>query len=108
MCSNYMQQLGIDHDQIDTQLMVLVMKGVCTMNNMCYQTTNASPLISLSNGINSITSEIARLVSLGYLLEYDTQPFEPILCNPQGAVSKPDNKAFRRVSDNGFPQGYHV
>jgi hypothetical protein len=30
-------------DKIDKQLMVLVMKGVCTMNNMCYQTTNASP-----------------------------------------------------------------
>jgi hypothetical protein len=100
---SYMQQLGID--KIDKQLMILVMKGVCTMNNMCYQTTNASPLISLSDGIDSITSEIARLVGLGYLLEYDSQPFEPILCNPQGAVIKADNKTFRRISDNGFPQG---
>ena len=85
--------------------MVLVMKGVCTMNNMCYQTTTASPLISLSDGVDSITSEIARLVSLGYLLEYDTQPFEPILCNPHGSVVKSDNKTYRRISDNGFPQG---
>jgi hypothetical protein len=100
---SYMQQLGID--KVDKQLMILVMKGACTMNNMCYQTTNASPLISLSDGINSITSEIARPVSLGYLLEYDSQPFEPILCNPQGAVIKADNKTFRRISDNGFPQG---
>jgi ribA/ribD-fused uncharacterized protein len=99
----YIQQLGLD--KIDKQLVILVMKGVCTMNNMCYQTTNASPLISLSDGIGSITSEIARLVGLGYLLEYDSQPFEPILCNPQGAVIKSDNKTFRRISDNGFPQG---
>ena len=103
---DYMEKLGID--TVDKQLVVMVMEGVCTLNNMAHQTTNASPLISLAEGITSITSEIARLVELGYLLEYDSQPFEPIICNPQGARIKADGSTWRRISDNGFPQGIMI
>ena len=103
---DYMKKLGID--TVDKQLMIMVTKGVCTLNNMAHQTTNASPLISLAEGITSITSEIARLVELGYLLEYDSQPFEPIICNPQGARIKADGSTWRRISDNGFPQGIMI
>ena len=103
---DYMRKLGID--TVDKQLMIMVTKGVCTLNNMAHQTTNASPLISLAEGITSITSEIARLVELGYLLEYDSQPFEPIICNPQGARIKADGSTWRRISDNGFPQGIMI
>lgn len=62
------------------------------------------PLLSLADGIGSISKELARLVSAGYLRKHSSQPTWPWYTIPNGAVPKAGSDVYRRISDNGNPQ----
>ena len=64
----------------------------------------APPLLSLADGIGSISEELARLVSAGYLRKCSSQPTWPLYTIPNGAVPKAGSEVYRRVSYNGNPQ----
>ena len=55
----------------DQQLVCHLNFGVCSMANLDYTSTLAPPLLSMAEGIGSISSEIQRLVGLSYLAEFD-------------------------------------
>ena len=64
----------------------------------------APPLLSLADGIESISNELARLVDAGYLRKHSKQPTRPWYTIPNGAVPKAESDVWRRISDNGNPQ----
>ena len=90
---------------IDDQQLVSHMKhGVCSGVQLDHLSMLAPPLLSLADGLESISSELARLVDAGYLRKHSKQPTWPWYTIPNGAVPKAGSDVWRRISDNGNPQ----
>ena len=90
---------------IDDQQLVSHMKhGVCSGVQLDHLSMLAPPLLSLADGLESISSELARLVDSGYLRRHSKRPTWPWYTIPNGAVPKAGSDVWRRISDNGSPQ----
>ena len=91
-------------DITDQQLVSHMRHGVCSGVQLDHLTMLAPPLLSLADGIESISQELARLVDAGYLRKHSRQPTWPWYTIPNGAVPKAGSDVWRRISDNGNPQ----
>ena len=88
----------------DQQLVSHMTHGVCSGVQLDHLSMLSPPLLSLADGIGSISKELARLVSAGYLRKHSSQPTWPWYTIPNGAVPKAGSDVYRRISDNGNPQ----
>ena len=88
----------------DQHLVSHMKHGVCSGVQLDHLSMLAPPLLSLADGIESISNELARLVDTGYLKKHSRQPTWPWYTIPNGAVPKAGSDVRRRISDNGNPQ----
>jgi hypothetical protein len=88
----------------DQQLVSHMTHGVCSGVHLDHLSMLSPPLLSLADGIGSISKELARLVSAGYLRKHSSQPTWPWYTIPNGAVPKAGSDVYRRISDNSNPQ----
>ena len=93
-------------DITDQQLVSHIRHGVCSGVQLDHLAMLAPPLLSLADGIESISKELARLVDAGYLRKHSKQPTWPWYTIPNGAVPKAGSDVWRRISDNGNPRAY--
>ena len=75
-------------DITDQQLVSHMRHGVCSGVQLDHLTMLAPQLVSLADGIESISKELARLVDAGYLRKHNRQPTWPWYTIPNGAVPK--------------------
>lgn len=78
--------------------------GVCSGTQLDHLSMLAPPLLSMADGIRSISKELARLVAAGYLRKHKSQPTWPWYTIPNDAVPKAGSDAYRCISDNRNPQ----
>ena len=92
----------------DQQLVSHMSHGVCSGVQLDHLSMLSAPLLSMVDGIKSISKELARLVAAGYLRKHSSQPTWPWYTIPNGAVPKAGSDIYRRISDNGDPHSLLV
>ena len=87
----------------DQQLRSHATHGATSQTQLDLVTVLTGPLLSLVQGIKSVSKELKRMTEAGYYNKFDQQPTWPCFTTPIGARAKRDSEVFRKITDRGFP-----